>query len=293
MPPRQALVAPVWTGEGARRFGGSAENFWQRTLEYTSEEVAAFLGKQLQRAPANPLQTQLAAAGWPGGAFKRTLARKLPAPDEPTPADTAAWFEWLSERCTLVFADFSYDGKVMHIELRRGQVVFYVIISYRKTPGAGLWSHELLRLRVKGSSRRPFDDTQGAVWPGPDELQGPNQLASVLYALSDDGREQHAPDLWATPLDQLVVGVGPAPHIYLEVTHMSGARVWAVDECGVVLVKDRHRPALHESYRGDEQGRYSRAWLNRDKVVAVTRSSIGYVPGALWRRRNKYVLHAF
>ena len=35
MPPRQAIVAPVWTGEGARRFGGSAESFWQRrTLEY-------------------------------------------------------------------------------------------------------------------------------------------------------------------------------------------------------------------------------------------------------------------
>ena len=89
MPPRQALVAPVWTGEGTRRFGGSAESFWQRTLAYSSEEVAAFLGKQLQRAPTNPSQTQLAAAGWPGGAFKRTLARKLPAPDEPTPADTA------------------------------------------------------------------------------------------------------------------------------------------------------------------------------------------------------------
>jgi hypothetical protein len=134
MPPRQALVAPVWTGEGTRRFGGSAESFWQRTLAYSSEEVAAFLGKQLQRAPANPSQTQLAAAGWPGGAFKRTLARKPPAPDEPTPADTAAWFEWLSERCTLVFDDFLYDGKVMHIELRRGQVFFYVIISYRKSP---------------------------------------------------------------------------------------------------------------------------------------------------------------
>lgn len=74
---------------------------------------------------------------------------------------------------------------------------------------------------------------------------------------------------------------------------MSGARVWAVDDGGVVLVKDRHRPALHDGYRGDEQGRYSRAWLNRDRVVAVKRSSIGYVPGALWRRRNKYVLHAF
>jgi hypothetical protein len=193
----------------------------------------------------------------------------------------------------LVFDDFSYDGKVMHIELKRGQVVFFVVISYRKNPGADLWSHELLRLRVKGSSRRPFDGTLGAAWPGPDELQGPNQPSDVLYALSEDGREQHAPDLWATQLDQLVVGVGPAPHIYLEVTHMSGARVWAVDDGGVVLVKDRRRPALHDGYRGDEQGRYTRAWLNRDKVVAVKRSSIGYVPGALWRRRNKYVLHAF
>ena len=112
------------------------------------------------------------------------------------------------------------------------------------------------------------------------------------YALSEDGREQHAPDLWATPLDQLVVGVGPAPHVYLEVAHVSGARVWAVDDGGVVLVKDRHRPALHEGYRGDEQGRYSRACLSREKVVPVKRSSLGYVPGALWRRRNQYVLHA-
>ena len=73
---------------------------------------------------------------------------------------------------------------------------------------------------------------------------------------------------------------------------MSGARVWAVDDGGVVLVKDRHRRALHDGYRGDEQGRYSRAWLNRDKVLPVKRSSLGYVPGALWRRRNQYVLHA-
>ncbi len=38
MPPRQAIVAPVWTGEGARRFGGSAESFLQRsTLEYSPD----------------------------------------------------------------------------------------------------------------------------------------------------------------------------------------------------------------------------------------------------------------
>jgi hypothetical protein len=60
---------------------------------------------------------------------------------------------------------------------------------------------------------------------------------------------------------------------------MSGARVWAVDDGGVVLVKDRHRRAVHDGYRGDEQGRYSRAWLNRDKVLPVKRSSLGYVPG--------------
>ena len=293
MPPRQAIVAPVWTEEGTRRFGGSAEAFWQRTLAYSPAEVAAFLSKQLQRAPTSPSQTQLAAAGWPGGAFKRTLPRKLPTPEEPTPADTAAWFEWLSERCTLVFDDFSYDGKVLHVELKRGIVQFYVIISYRKTPGAGVWFHELLRVRVKGTHRKPFDGTQGAVWPGPDELQGPNQPADVLYALNEDGREQHAPDLWATPLGELVAAVGPAPHIYLRITHKDGAKVWTVDDDGVVLVKDPARPALYEGYRGDDEGRYTRTWLNRDKIIPVKRSSIGYVPGPLWQRRNAFVLHAY
>lgn len=34
-------------------------------------------------------------------------------------------------------------------------------------------------------------------------------------------------------------------------------------------------------------------WLNRDKIVPVKRNSIGYVPGPLWHRRNKFVLHAY
>lgn len=54
-----------------------------------------------------------------------------------------------------LFDDFSYDGKVMHIEQKRGIVHFYVIISYRKTPGAGLWYHELLR-----PTRSDKDDTR-------------------------------------------------------------------------------------------------------------------------------------
>ena len=63
------------------------------------------------------------------------------------------------------------------------------------------------------------------------------------------------------------------------------------DDNGCVLVKDLRRPKQHDDYQGDERGRYSRTWLSRDKVQAVLRSSVGFTPGAVWRRRNALVLY--
>ena len=131
----------------------------------------------------------------------------------------------------------------MHIDLRKGQVHFFVLISYRTTPGAGIWTHELLRLRIRGTPLRPFDGTQGAVWPGPDALQAPGVASDVLFELHPDGREQHAPDVWSSPLSDLVIAVGPAPHVYLQPTHLEEQRVWVEDDTGVVLSKDSQRPA--------------------------------------------------
>ena len=64
-----------------------------------------------------------------------------------------------------------------YIDLRKRHVHFFVLISYRTTPGAGIWTHELLRLRIRGTPLRPFDGTQGAEWPGPDDLQAPGQAS--------------------------------------------------------------------------------------------------------------------
>jgi hypothetical protein len=290
--PRQTIVPVVWTSEGAGRYGGSTANFWNRTLQYDAAEVAEFSSPAFQRAPKSPQDAQLAAAGWPGNVFKRTLQRKLPAPPKQAPA-SAAWFEWLSERCTLVYPDFRYDGKVFHIDLRKGQVHFYVLISYRTTPRVGIWTHELLRLRIRGTPLRPFDGTHGAEWPGPDDMQAPGQPSDVLFAVHPDGREEHARDLWANPLSEIVIAVGPAPHVYLQPTHLEAERVWVEDDTGVVLSKDSRRPAQWQGYRGDEIGRFTRVWVNRDKVTPVLRSAVGYAPGATWDRRNKLVLYTY
>ena len=240
--PRETVVPVVWTSEGAGRYGGSTANFWNRTLQYDAAEVAVFSTPAFQHAPKTPKDTQLAAAGWPGNIFKRTLPRKLPTPPKQAPA-SAAWFEWLSERCTLIYSDYRYDGKIVHIDLRKRQVHFFVLISYRTTPGAGIWTHELLRLRIRGTPLRPFDGTQGAEWPGPDALQAPGVASDVLFELHPDGREQHAPDVWSNPLSELVIAVGPAPHVYLQPTHLEEQRVWVEDDTGVVLSKDSRRPA--------------------------------------------------
>jgi hypothetical protein len=64
--------------------------------------------------------------------------------------------------------------------------------------------------------------------------------------------------VWAKPLSEICVAVGPAPHIYLEVTAINQAQVWVRDDGGSVLVKDARRPKQQDAYQGDARGRYSR-----------------------------------
>jgi hypothetical protein len=178
----------------------------------------------------------------------------------------------------------------MHITLKP-TVLFYVLLSWKEPDE---WKHELLRVRVRGTPQRPFDGSkEGASWPGPDEMQAPGVHRDDLWELAPNGREATSVNLWARPLSDIVVAVGPAPHIYLEATFLKGNQVWVVDDDGSVLCKEPRRwLKKHEGYAGDARGRYSRMWVNRDAVTPVLRTSLGYQPGALWRRRNAFVLYS-
>ena len=213
MPPRRAanVLDVVWRGTGPARYGGTDAR-WQHQIAYSAAEAHHFR-TVLNKLPRTPQRTQLALAGWPG-VFTRTMPKKL----APAPANELhAWYEWLSERCTLHIDTHSYDGKIVHVLVRQ-RPVFFVLISYRESPGAREWLHELLRVPVQGTAQRPFVDEAAAEWPGPPELQAPGQPWDVLYELYPDGRELHTVDVWAKPLNEICVAVGPAPHIYLEAT---------------------------------------------------------------------------
>lgn len=285
MPPRRAanVLDVVWRGTGSTRYGGTDAR-WQRQIAYDASEKHHFR-TVLNKPPRTPQRTQLAQAGWPG-VFPRAMPKKLPsAPSN----ELDAWYEWVSERCTLHIDNHSYDGKVVHV-LVKPRPVFFVLISYRESPDAREWLHEMLRVPIQGTPQQPFADAAAAEWPGPPELQAPGQPWDVLYDLYPDGRELHTVDVWEKPLSEICVAVGPAPHIYLEATAIKQSQVWVQDDFGSVLVKDARRPKQHDSYQGDERGRYSRTWLSRDKVQALLRSSVGFTPGAVWRRRNALVL---
>ena len=165
-----------------------------------------------------------------------------------------------------------------------------MLVSFRSGPAE--WTTELYRVPVKGTRQRPFDNTSGAAWPGLDALQAPGHPSSELEALFADGSEPFVADTWSRSLSELLVVVGPAPHLYFEVKHVEGAKVWVEDDGGSILVKDTKRPKLRGGYQGDEKGRYSRIWLNKDRVKVVTKASLGWTGGDLWRRRNAAVLHA-
>ena len=97
MPPRRAanVFDVVWRGTGARRYGG-IDARWQHQIAYSTVEAHHFR-TVLNKVPRTPERTQLAQAGWPG-VFSRAMPKKLP----PAPSNELdAWFEWLSERCTL------------------------------------------------------------------------------------------------------------------------------------------------------------------------------------------------
>ena len=277
--PRATVFDRVWRDAGQRRFGG--ERWWNSTLAYSAAEAHAF---ESMKAPRNLKDSQVAQAGWKG-VFDRTLPKRLP----PAAAPADGWYDWLSERCHLILEGRLYDGKVMHVTIKP-RPVFYVLISFRAS--ASEWSHELYRVPVKGTRQRPFDGTSGAAWPGPDALQAPGHPSSDLEALFADGSEPFVADAWTRPTSELLVAVGPAPHLYFAVKHVEGAKVWVEDDGGSILVKDASRPKLYSGYRGDEKGRYSRIWLSKDKVKALTKASLGWTGGDVWRRRNAAVLHA-
>ena len=278
MPPA-AVLQRTWHDAGPRRFGG--EGFWNTTKAYSAAEARAF---EALPAPRNLNSTQAAQAGWPR-VFERKLPRRLPPA-----AICDAWFEWLSERCHLIIEGRLYDGKIMHI-IVKPRPIFFVLVSHRDG-ATGPWTHELWRVPVKGTRQRPFDGTRGAAWPGPDEMQAPGHPSSDLEALFPDGSERYVADAWTRPIAELVVAVGPAPHLYFEVKHRDGAQVWVEDDGWSILVKDSDRPKLYKGYQGDEKGRYSRTWLNKDRVKAVTKSSVNWIGGDVWRRRNAAVLNA-
>ena len=277
----------VWRGSGPTRFGGG-DRFWHERREYSAAE-AQYFAKALNKEPRGLERTQVAAAGWPRH-FQRTLPARLPAPPS---GEASPWFQWLTERCTLTIESdegkFAYDGKIMHITLKP-TVLFYVLLSWKEPDE---WKHELLRVRVRGTPQRPFDGSkEGASWPGPDEMQAPGVHRDDLWELAPNGREATSVNLWARPLSDIVVAVGPAPHVYLEATFLKGNQVWVVDDDGSVLCKEPRRLKKHEGYAGDARGRYSRMWVNRDAVTPVLRTSLGYQPGAHWKRRNAFVLHS-
>jgi hypothetical protein len=277
--PRATVFDRVWHDTGPRRFGG--ERWWNSTLAYSAAEAQAF---DSTKAPRTLKDTQVAQAGWKG-VFDRTLPKRLP----PAAAPADGWYDWLSERCHLILDGRLYDGKVMHVTIKP-KTAFFVLVSFRTA--AAEWTHELYRVPVKGTRQRPFDNTSGAAWPGPDSLQAPGHPSSDLEALFANGSEPFVADVWSRPLDELLVAVGPSPHLYFEVKRRDGAQVWVEDDGGSILVKDAVRPKLYGGYQGDAKGRYSCIWLNKDKVKAVTKASLGWSGGDVWRRRNAAVLHA-
>ena len=285
---KDGVVPVAWRGSGPVRYGGD-DVFWHWTRAYSPAEAFYFAGT-LNKIPRSVERTQAAAAGWPGH-FVRTIPARLPP--VPSGAAVSPWFAWLSERCVMDIASdegrFTYEGKIMHITLKP-HVVFYVLLSWREP---GEWKHELLRVRMRGTPARPFDGSrEGASWPGPDELQAPGVHRDDLWELAPNGREPTSINLWTRPLSDIVVAVGPAPHLYLEATFVKGDQVWVVDDGGSVLCKEPRRLKKHEGYAGDARGRYSRMWVNKDAVTPVLRTSLGYQPGALWKRRNAFVLYS-
>jgi hypothetical protein len=256
--------------------------FWNSTLAYNDAEAAAFAAMPVPRTLAS---TQVAQAGW-RGVFDRKLPRRIPT----ATAAADGWYEWLIERCHLIIDGCLYDGKVMHIALKP-KPAFYVLISFRGAAGPaprpdvrGHVSSTASQSRVTGCGRLMAHPAQPGVDPMPCKPQG---IRAATFA---DGREAYVPDAWTRPLSELLVAVGPAPHIYLQVKARDGAKAWVEDDGGCVLVKDADRPKLFQGYQGDESGRYSRIWLNKDRVKAVTKASVGWTGGDVWRRRNAAVL---
>jgi hypothetical protein len=162
MPPRRAanVLEVVWSGTGATRYGGTDAR-WQRQVAYDAVEKHHFR-TVINKLPRAPQRTQLAQAGWPG-VFTRAMPKKLP----PAPSsELDAWYEWVSERCTLHIDNHSYDAKICHV-LVKPRPVFYVLISYRESPDARAeWLHEMLRVPVQGTAQRPFADATAVEWPG-------------------------------------------------------------------------------------------------------------------------------
>ena len=157
MPPRVAVLQKLWVANGARRYGGGVDSFWNHTMSYDADEVALFLAN-LRRIPKRPEQTQLAVAGWPR-LFMRQLPAQLP---QAIPSPRSVWFEWLSERCSLFIDSYRYDAKIAHVDFQNSQPHFTALISYRATPGTGSWTHELIRFRVRMATfevRNVFEET--------------------------------------------------------------------------------------------------------------------------------------
>jgi hypothetical protein len=161
MPPRRAanVLEVVWSGTGATRYGGTDAR-WQRQVAYDAAEKHYFR-TVLNKLPRTPQRTQLAQAGWPG-VFTRAMPKKLP----PAPSsELDAWYEWVSERCTLHIDNYSYDAKICHV-LVKPRPVFYVLISYKESPDAREWLHEMLRVPIQGTAQQPFAAAAAVEWPG-------------------------------------------------------------------------------------------------------------------------------
>ena len=263
MPPTR-----IWSERADKGLG---EKFFKHTLAYSDKEVAFF--KTLSR-PKTLHDTQLARAGFEN--LKRTMpARLSPSTSQPEPI-----WNWLSERATLVLDDVCYDGKIVHIHGRQ----VYVLISWKD---GEQWRNQIY---LVASSKPLFSDGTGLAWPGPGK-PAPGVRSSDLYELHPEGREVLDQDLWMRPLNDLVIGVGPAPHIFVEVDVIQGNKVWI--RSSVIRVVDTSRPKLYKGYRGDEEGIYRAIWYPKSKGKPFLKTSLGYQGHSeVWDRRNRAVLHS-
>jgi len=190
----------------------------------------------------------------------------------------------LSERAYFIEENQVFDAKICHIHLAKAAKSIFVLLSFKADSG---WRNEMREFKSKLDA--PVFAKAGLAWPG-DGDPTPGTPSKDLYNIFPTGFDTFEMDLWTKPLSELVVQIGPPPHVYAEAETIQGSKVWVADPS--VQVKDPRRPKLFNGYRGDEKGRYNAIWLSKDKIKPILKTTIGWTGGDVWMRRNHAVLHA-